>query len=64
MRYFIIAGDPSGDLHGSNFIRELLKLDTSAEIDYVGGKNIENVLHKKPLDTIRSYSIYGLYRCS
>jgi len=49
MRYFIIAGDPSGDLHGSNFIRELLKLDTSAEIDYVGGKNIEKVLHKKPL---------------
>jgi len=26
MRYFIIAGEQSGDLHGSNLVRELKKL--------------------------------------
>ena len=37
MRYFIIAGEQSGDLHGSNLIRELLLADKSAEILCWGG---------------------------
>ncbi len=28
MKYYIIAGEASGDLHGSNLIKELKKLDT------------------------------------
>lgn len=37
MRYFILAGEPSGDLHGSNLIRSLLKADPGAEIKCWGG---------------------------
>lgn len=37
MRYFILAGEPSGDLHGSNLIRSLLKTDPDAEIACWGG---------------------------
>ncbi len=37
MRYFIIAGEASGDLHGSNLIRGLLKADKDAEIFFYGG---------------------------
>ena len=37
MRYFILAGEPSGDLHGSNLIRSLLKADPAAEIECWGG---------------------------
>jgi len=37
MRYFILAGEPSGDLHGSNLIRSLLKADPGAEIECWGG---------------------------
>ena len=37
MRYYIIAGEASGDLHGSNLIRELKKRDTDAEIRCWGG---------------------------
>jgi lipid-A-disaccharide synthase len=37
MKYYIIAGEPSGDLHGSNLIRELKKLDPQAEIKCWGG---------------------------
>ena len=41
MRYFIIAGEPSGDLHGSNLIAELHKTDKEAEIFCWGGDLME-----------------------
>ena len=37
MRYFIIAGEASGDLHGSNLVREICQLDGHAEIQGWGG---------------------------
>jgi lipid-A-disaccharide synthase len=37
MRYFIIAGEQSGDLHGSNLIRGLFKADHEAVISCWGG---------------------------
>lgn len=37
MKYYLIAGEASGDLHGSNLIRELLKMDPLAEIRCWGG---------------------------
>lgn len=37
MRYYFIAGEASGDLHGSNLIKELTKLDSSATIRCWGG---------------------------
>lgn len=37
MRYYLIAGEASGDLHGSNLIKELKLLDTNAEIRCWGG---------------------------
>ena len=37
MRYYIIAGEASGDLHGSNLVKELKKIDTIATIRCWGG---------------------------
>src|ERR1035437_522164 len=37
MRYFIIAGEASGDLHASNLMRELRISDTQAEFCFLGG---------------------------
>lgn len=37
MRYFIIAGEASGDLHASNLMRELKKQDSNAEFCFLGG---------------------------
>jgi lipid-A-disaccharide synthase len=37
MRYYIIAGEASGDLHGSNLIKELKKLDTDTDVRCWGG---------------------------
>lgn len=37
MKYYIIAGEASGDLHGSNLIKEIQNLDSSAECRCWGG---------------------------
>ena len=37
MKYFIIAGEPSGDLHGSNLVRNLIMADPAADIACWGG---------------------------
>jgi len=37
MKYYIISGEASGDLHGSNLIKELYKQDTAASIRCWGG---------------------------
>ncbi|QEE49237.1 lipid-A-disaccharide synthase [Flavobacterium alkalisoli] len=37
MKYYIIAGEASGDLHGSNLMKELYKQDPEAEIHFWGG---------------------------
>ncbi|HSU27201.1 MAG TPA: lipid-A-disaccharide synthase [Chitinophagaceae bacterium] len=41
MRYYIIAGEASGDLHGSNLIKELKKADASAMIRCWGGDKMK-----------------------
>ncbi len=37
MKYYIISGEASGDLHGSNLIKELQKLDAHADVRCWGG---------------------------
>ena len=41
MRYYVIAGEASGDLHGSNLIRELQQVDTAADIRCWGGDKMQ-----------------------
>ncbi len=41
MRYYIIAGEASGDLHGGNLIRELKNLDPGADIRCWGGDHMQ-----------------------
>ena len=37
MRYYIIAGEASGDLHGSNLMKGLYAEDPEAEVRFWGG---------------------------
>ena len=37
MKYYLIAGEPSGDLHGANLIRGLRKADPDAQFRFWGG---------------------------
>ena len=41
MKYYIIAGEASGDLHGSNLIREIRKNDTTAVVRCWGGDKMK-----------------------
>ena len=40
MRIFLSAGEPSGDLHASNLVRELKKVDPSVECVGFGGERM------------------------
>lgn len=42
MKYYIIAGEPSGDLHGSNLIKEIIRLDKKANIRCWGGDKMQS----------------------
>jgi lipid-A-disaccharide synthase len=37
MKYYLIAGEASGDLHASNLMKELKKADPSAVFEFLGG---------------------------
>ncbi len=43
MKYYIIAGEASGDLHGSNLMKALLKEDPQADIRFWGGDLMQAV---------------------
>ncbi len=42
MKYYLIAGEASGDLHGSNLIKELHKLDKMADMRCWGGNLMQS----------------------
>lgn len=43
VKYYIISGEASGDLHGSNLMRALLKEDPSASFRFWGGEKMQAV---------------------
>tara|TARA_R110001632_G_scaffold6324_3_gene25752 strand:- start:12295 stop:13404 length:1110 start_codon:yes stop_codon:yes gene_type:complete len=43
LKYYIIAGEASGDLHGSNLMKALLKEDNKADIRFWGGDLMSEV---------------------
>ncbi len=51
MNYYIIAGEASGDLHGSNLVKELKKLDSEADIRSWGG----DLMHTAGAEVVKHY---------
>tara|TARA_A100000171_G_scaffold47762_1_gene54264 strand:+ start:52361 stop:53482 length:1122 start_codon:yes stop_codon:yes gene_type:complete len=43
MKYYLLAGEASGDLHGSNLMKALFKEDPDAEIRFWGGDLMQEV---------------------
>lgn len=43
MKYYLISGEPSGDLHGSNLMKGLKKLDDKADFRFFGGDKMQAV---------------------
>ena len=46
MKYYIIAGEASGDLHGSNLMKGLYAEDKAADIRFWGGELMNAVFHQ------------------
>lgn len=61
MKYYLIAGEASGDLHGSNLIKGLKKSDSQAEFRFWGGdKMVEQTSPKALAHHYKSASFFGL----
>lgn len=58
MRYYIIAGEASGDLHGANLMRALLRRDPQAQFRFWGGDAMSEV-GGQPVRHIRDLAIMG-----
>ncbi|MCK4921887.1 MAG: lipid-A-disaccharide synthase, partial [Bacteroidales bacterium] len=43
MKYYLIAGEASGDLHASNLMKELAAIDNSTEFRFLGGDKMLEV---------------------
>lgn len=43
MKYYLIAGEASGDLHGSNLMKAIKQKDQEAEFRFFGGNLMQNV---------------------
>ena len=43
MKYFIIAGEASGDMHGANLMHNILSYDNDAQFRFFGGDMMKNI---------------------
>ena len=59
MKYYIIAGEASGDLHGSNLIKALKKEDASAQIRCWGGDLMQKS-RRRIGQTLQGHGFYGV----
>lgn len=58
-KVYIISGEPSGDLHASNMIREFKALGQNFEYRYWGGDLMEKQTGIKPVKHIRDLAFMG-----
>lgn len=59
MKYYLIAGETSGDLHGANLIRALKSVDTQAHFRFLGGDAMENESGEKAVIHSSAMSFMG-----
>ena len=62
MKYYFLTGEPSGDLHASNCMKEIMKLDAKADFAFTGGDLMENLTGKKAAIHIKQMAFMGFIR--
>lgn len=60
MKYYLIAGEASGDLHGSNLMKSLKKEDVNAQFRCIGGDLMEQQGSGKLLKHYRELAFMGV----
>lgn len=61
MKYYLIAGEASGDLHGANLMYELKKHDTQAQFRFWGGDLMQQHAGHQPVKHYRELAFMGLW---
>lgn len=61
MRYFIITGELSGDMHAAAMVKALKQLDSAAQFQFTGGTFLQNACGTQPLIALESMSFMGFY---
>ncbi len=59
MRYFISAGEPSGDTHAAELIKEILRADPDARISFLGGDLMAQAAGCPPVIHYRHMAFMG-----
>lgn len=59
LKYYIIAGEASGDLHASNLMKSLLKKDPLAEFRFWGGDLMASVAGFEPVKHYKNLAFMG-----
>ncbi len=59
MRYFLIAGEASGDLHASHLIAALRQADPQAQFEYLGGDLMASAAEAEPVVHYRDMAYMG-----
>lgn len=59
MKYYIIAGETSGDLHGATLIKSLKRYDNAASFTIVGGDRMREASSEEPIIHTSSMSFMG-----
>lgn len=59
MKYFLIAGEASGDLHASQLINAIKRLDDNPEFQFFGGNNMSEAAGVKPIVHCREMAYMG-----
>ena len=61
MKYFVIAGEPSGDLHGSKLMQGIANEDCDARFRFCGGDRMVEVGGKQGLvKHYKEMSFFGI----
>lgn len=59
MKYFVVAGEASGDLHGSRLISAIRKRDSDCVIEFLGGDKMSESAKKEPIVHYRDMAFMG-----
>lgn len=59
MKYFIIAGEASGDIHAAQLIKSLKSIDFEAEIKFLGGDLMMEASGEKPIIHYKKMAYMG-----
>ncbi len=61
MKYFLVSGEASGDMHGANLITAIKERDKEAEFAFFGGDKMQEASGEKPINHNKDRAFMGIW---